>query len=57
MTDSLYALNTSFNDALFDITTFRQQLKSGTDAVSTFRKALSDAQQRLDEQYKNNVDI
>ncbi|MGJ8689424.1 MAG: [protein-PII] uridylyltransferase [Gammaproteobacteria bacterium] len=57
MTDSLYALNTSFNDALFDITTFRQQLKSGTDAVSTFRKALSDTQQRLDEQYKNNVDI
>ena len=49
--------NARFNESLFDVAAFREQLRNSTQAVSVFRKALSDAQQRLDEHYRNNVDI
>lgn len=57
MTDTQHDANASFNESLFDIGAFRQQLQASTQAIKTFRQALSEAQQRLDAHYKNKVDI
>ncbi len=57
MTDSSQSANASFHESFFDLAAFRRQLQEGSQAVAVFKQALSDAQDRLDEHYKNNVDI
>ncbi len=57
MTDSSLPANTSFHESIFDVAAFREQVKQSSQAVKVFRQALSEAQQRLDEHYKNNTDI
>jgi len=57
MNDIHIGLNAHFNDDLFNIEQFREQLANSQDAVAVFRNALAKAQQTLDEHYRANEDI
>lgn len=57
MSDALPDANAQFNETLFDGDAFRERLRHSHNHVSLFREALAEAQETLDEHYRNNADI